>query len=113
MNRILKIPERLGVFPYERVKRTINYMRVNYSTNNEVENFITIYKFPYIRPMSMINRMKFYQTALTGVFIPLYGLLYTVNIVGDEMVQLIATFGRSIDFYYHIQLINFQVLVAA
>lgn len=93
MNRLLKFAQRLtSVHPKIRTK-TNHLIPYNYSTINSAEDFVTIYKLPYIVPLSMINRLKYYHTVLTATALPISTLLYELNVTDVEILQIVASIG--------------------
>lgn len=96
MNKIIKVPTRLGISSYIWTQKTKNLVISKYSTSNTTEEYETIYKFPYIRALSIFNRLKLFQTSLTCALFPFSGLLYSVNAVGIDVVKTIGIVGRLI-----------------
>lgn len=63
-------------------------------------NFVPIYKFPYIRVCSIINRLKLYQTFLTITTIPGTKILSDMNIIENDIAIPSLVFGKY-PVYYH------------
>lgn len=60
-----------------------------------------MYRFPYIRGVGIINRLKVYQTALSGFAIPITAVLHEANVINSDIV--LATLGLSLSgcmFFY-------------
>lgn len=94
MNRIYKLPQRLGVFRLY-CNPKIKHVNVSsYSTINSIEDYDTIYKLPYILPLSLINRSKYYQSVLTATSLPLSSLLNQIGVLDIEIVKLVALVGK-------------------
>lgn len=92
MNRIPKISKRLGFFHITFDNYSKN-LHKNYS-NVSTEKFETVYKFPYILPLSMVNRLKYYQTVVTVSFLPTSALIYKMNYLDIEMLKIIGSLGK-------------------
>lgn len=65
----------------------------NFSRNVSGE-YVTIYKFPYIRVASLVNRLKIYQTAATVVSIPGSVVLYQNGLLNIDAVLTCWIFGK-------------------
>ncbi|KAK5640698.1 hypothetical protein RI129_009245 [Pyrocoelia pectoralis] len=69
--------------------------------NENLEKYTPIYKFSYIRGVSMINRLKFYHSAVSVVTVPSSLVLYALNLVNSDIV--LTTIGIAISgcaFFY-------------
>ncbi|KAJ8979414.1 hypothetical protein NQ317_015846 [Molorchus minor] len=76
--------------------RNISLLTVKYKQNeNHEKNFVPVYKFPYIVPFSLINRLKVYQTVLTVTSIPGIVILNQLNYVSSGYVDFTAALGIS------------------
>lgn len=91
MNRIINLSRRLIFFPHKFESQINNFLSQKLSTTNA--EFDTVYKFPYILPLAVLNKLKYYQTFLTVTTLPLSTLLYNVNLCDIEVVQYMAIFG--------------------
>ncbi|CAH1986415.1 unnamed protein product [Acanthoscelides obtectus] len=59
------------------------------------KDFVPVYKFPYVRPLAVVNKLALYQTVLTATSIPVALLLKYTGIIGAPEVQLIAALGLT------------------
>lgn len=81
-----------------------NLYRVNvsrcyfYCTKKSSENFIPVYKFPYIRVAGVVNRLKFYQTTLTAISVPTAFILGACNLISGESFLITAAYGEIITY---------------
>lgn len=90
------------LFKIARVPVTYRFLRVLSSKKNvpgmematSDRKFIPIYKFPYIRVFSVVNRLKLYQTVLTVVTVPVAITLSQVDIISKDMVFATMLLGR-------------------
>lgn len=97
MNRILKFVQRLSSV-HPKIGRKFNHLTsFNYSTTNSAEDYVTLYKFPYIVPLSMINRLKYYHTVLTATTLPFSALLYELNITDAEILKTVASISMLVN----------------
>lgn len=94
MNRILKLPQALGIYHSCFRLKNKQIIALCYSTKNSIDEYDTIYKFPYIRHISLINRIKYYQTVLTGTALPLSALFNQIGVLNVEIVKFVAVFGK-------------------
>nr|CAI5818135.1 unnamed protein product [Callosobruchus analis]CAI5820076.1 unnamed protein product [Callosobruchus analis] len=77
-----------------RIHATIKLLTANSKyIERENRNFIPVYKFPYIRPLALVNRLSLYQIAATITSLPVAVLLNYNQIIGPGEVQLIAGLG--------------------
>lgn len=78
-----------------KIVRCVSLLRSNCKQDENIRgNFIPIYKFPYIIPFSIINRLKLYQTALTAVSLPVAICLNQLNHISSSAVQFTAALGK-------------------
>ncbi|XP_018563872.1 transmembrane protein 186 [Anoplophora glabripennis] len=76
--------------------RCVSLFSGNCKKNEKIQgNFIPVYKFPYILPFSMINRLKVYQTALTAISIPVTVCLNQLDQISSGAVQFTVALGFS------------------
>lgn len=68
---------------------------------NESKDYKTIYKFPFIQLFGTINRLKLYQTALTGITIPSSIILKQMDIIETGEVFFTAYLGKFNSCTYH------------
>lgn len=66
----------------------------------DVNNFIPIYKFPYIRIFSVINKLKLYQTVITAAAVPSAILLTATNVVAPDAVLVTCGIGKHIFSFF-------------
>lgn len=93
MNRLFKFAQRIS-FVHPRLGKVNEcFSSLNFSSINSAEDYVTVYKFPYIIPLSMVNRMKYYQTVLTATSLPFSLVLYKLNILDAEILKLVASIG--------------------
>lgn len=73
----------------------------SYSNSSSTENsgFIPVYKFPAVRVLSTINRLKLYQSGLTAVAIPTSIALNQLGILAQDGLHF--TIGLGNDFKYN------------
>lgn len=57
------------------------------------QEFTTIYKFPYIRAIGIVNRLKIFQGAATAVAIPASLMLSNLGIIDSEVVMAFSILG--------------------
>ncbi|KAJ8929803.1 hypothetical protein NQ314_017400 [Rhamnusium bicolor] len=62
---------------------------------NRTENFVPVYKFPYIRQFSLINRLKIYQTVLTVTSVPATVILNYLDYASSDLAEFAAALGTS------------------
>uniref|UniRef100_A0A6P7G718 Transmembrane protein 186 n=1 Tax=Diabrotica virgifera virgifera TaxID=50390 RepID=A0A6P7G718_DIAVI len=65
------------------------------NTQSSKSNFNTVYRLPFIKYFSVINRVKFYQTVLTGITIPTSFALNLMNLISTETFQVISIIGLT------------------
>jgi hypothetical protein len=53
-------------------------------SNIKQSDFRTVYKFPYVRGVGLINRLKLYQTALTSVTVPGVTVLNQLGVTSSD-----------------------------
>lgn len=83
------------------ILRNVNSFNINIRrTKTENNEYIPIYKFPYIRMFSLVNRLKFFQTALTGVAVPTSIVCHQFNVVDFDGVLFTAALGWFILILY-------------
>ncbi|KAJ8957435.1 hypothetical protein NQ318_004915 [Aromia moschata] len=76
--------------------RSISIFANKYKQSNKTrETFTPVYKFPYIVPFSIINRLKIYQTGLTTAGIPAMVILNQLNYVASDAIYFTAILGIS------------------
>lgn len=93
MNTIFKFAKRLSfVHPIGKANNCFSPLKC--LSVSSAEDYVTLYKFPYIIPLSMINQMKHYHTVLTAAALPFSSLLYGLNIFDGDTVKLVASIGR-------------------
>ncbi|XP_044253112.1 transmembrane protein 186 [Tribolium madens] len=56
-------------------------------------DFKTVYKFPFVQGVGLINRLKLYQTVLTSIALPTTAILNQLNIVSQDYILFTATVG--------------------
>lgn len=79
-----------------KIVRSISLLSNNFKQDENVKkDFIPVYKFPYIRPFSIINRLKVYQTALTAVSVPAAICLNQLNQISSDAVEFTAALGKN------------------
>ncbi|CAH1109832.1 unnamed protein product [Psylliodes chrysocephalus] len=83
-----------------KVPKFANYRNVSTTAINKTDSqqkitYTTVYKFPYIRPFSVLNRLKFYQTVLTGIAVPTSCMLNQLNFISTGAFQVICSLGLS------------------
>ncbi|XP_060523333.1 transmembrane protein 186 [Cylas formicarius] len=66
-----------------------------YSAENEGGKYIPVYNFPYIRPFTVVNRLKLYQTVLTGISVPGGAILSQLGCVSWDTAQSTTLLGVS------------------
>lgn len=94
MNVVTKFSQRLDILKLQWRKSLVNFTTLKYSTSDPIqEDFITVYKFPYIISASLVNRLKFYHSVLTVTSVPTSVLLSKMSFMDMETVQLLATTG--------------------
>lgn len=79
--------------------------------NENLEKYTPIYKFPYIRGVSIINRLKFYQSVVSVLSIPSSLVLCTLNLVNSDVA--LTTIGIAISgctFFYSMGYITNNVI---
>ncbi|XP_056638088.1 transmembrane protein 186 [Diorhabda sublineata] len=86
---------------HERITKIARKLHTVNGNQNKESHFVTVYKFPYIRPLAAVNRLKILQTVLTGVSIPCTLSLNLMNFVSFEAVQVVSALGISgcVTFY--------------
>lgn len=72
--------------------------------------FVPVYKFPYIRAAGLLNRLKFYQAAATAVSVPASVVLYNAGFVNVDTLTAVWTIGklRAQGFSTIIHILRFQ-----
>ncbi|XP_023014327.1 transmembrane protein 186 [Leptinotarsa decemlineata] len=66
--------------------------------NKEVSkdgNYTPVYKFPYIRPLAVVNRLKLYQTILTATSVPAVAIMTQMNYVDVDALKATCFLGLS------------------
>jgi hypothetical protein len=62
-------------------------------SNIKQSDFRTVYKFPYVRGVGLINRLKLYQTALTSVTVPGVTVLNQLGVTSSDSVLFTGIIG--------------------
>ncbi|KAL3272864.1 hypothetical protein HHI36_014325 [Cryptolaemus montrouzieri] len=68
-------------------------------TNQSVtasNNYVTVYKFPYIRHVAAFNKLKIYQSILAPLGFSTSLFLVEQGVVGSEIVSTVASLGISL-----------------
>lgn len=97
MSRFLKFSQIFNINSYKLTKPCNNHVMIRYSSFNNVPKsdiLITVYKFKYILPLAIVNRLKYYQTVTTGVFLPSAMVLNQLNVIDNPTLQLFAALSR-------------------
>lgn len=59
----------------------LNKVKYNEQGSINSKDYVSIYGLPFIRHVSILNRLKFYQTLLTSLSIPAMAILSQQNIL--------------------------------
>lgn len=63
---------------------SILFKNCSNTTTKEDEGYVPIYKFESVKVLAVMNRLKLYQTAITGVAIPGSCILRYMDIIQNE-----------------------------
>ncbi|CAG9832961.1 unnamed protein product [Diabrotica balteata] len=77
------------------INQNVRLLSSDQNNKTSKSNFNTIYKFPLIKYFSVINRVKFYQTVLTGITLPSSFALNLLNFISTETLQVISIIGLT------------------
>lgn len=63
-------------------------------TEQSSDKFETVFKFPFIRYISMLNRLKVYQIVGTSLALPGCGLMEALNVLPEGALLSAAYIGK-------------------
>ncbi|CAD0199342.1 unnamed protein product [Chrysodeixis includens] len=70
-----------------------NENQSNFKTKQSTDNFETVFKFPFIRYIAILNRLKVYQLAGTTLALPGCGLMEVLNVLPEGALLSAAYIG--------------------
>lgn len=92
MNRIQILQKYFDIKNCRCFSLYFNYKQQHKQIKNE---YITIYKFPYIRQLSLINRLKYYQTIATTISTPGAMILSNLDYIRFGDFEVVAYTGKQ------------------
>lgn len=96
MNKSLLIVTKLPIYSsFIKPLTCLSTTKKYFSSDNKYNQYVPVYKFPYIRIISVINRLKLYQTFFTLAAIPTSASLAEAHIVPTETVWFAGSLGKS------------------
>lgn len=71
--------------------------KINPEPNESTSDWKTIYKFPPIKVLSRLSKLKIYQSIFTAAGVPLLMVLESAEFVSPQSTELFAVLGMCID----------------
>lgn len=87
--------------PYRKCLNNIKILHRNLSsdpTQTKSESFETVFSFPTIKYISLINRLKVYHLSGTAIAVPCCGVLEMANIFPDHTCLSASYIGDNLYF---------------
>lgn len=77
------------------------YNLIKFLSTTKQNDYKPVYKFPYIRGIGLINRLKLYHTVLTTAAIPTTTILNQLNIISYDQILItaIVSLGGIVPLY--------------
>ncbi|KAF2900931.1 hypothetical protein ILUMI_05254 [Ignelater luminosus] len=98
---MLRISQSLKEIYFKSNLRSISIFNANYKQDKNshqiptLSNFTPIYKFEYVRVLSIVNRLKFYNTIFTGVLIPSSLILSELEVIHQDFIVNSTVMGLT------------------
>lgn len=67
--------------------------------DHQTDEYETIFQFPHMRMLTLLNRLKVYQTILTGITIPAALTLNNFNVIDFNTFLTTCGIGNCDDLY--------------
>lgn len=97
---MLKIAQALKEIYFKSNLKCISIFNVNYNQDKKSHqiptsnNFTPIYRFEYVRVLSIVNRLKFYNTIFTGLLIPGSLILSELEVIHPDNIINSTIIGK-------------------
>ncbi|XP_044733562.1 transmembrane protein 186, partial [Chrysoperla carnea] len=82
----------IKILPVLLINQTPKFLSSSTKRTDNTE-FKPIYKFPYIRLLQAINKLKIYQGITTTIAIPLSGIFQFIGVIDENYLPIIAALG--------------------